>query len=389
MYPKSIATYIIVFFLSIHAMFAQNKTSTIEADIHSYSLYENGKWKELLYYSTDYLKNGGEDFLYLRLRMGYAAFMLNNFSEAIKHYNAVLKKDHQNGIAHYYIKQCRIFLKQDEMADFENIYLSEKIKPYNITGISTEGSFKSTNTASRENAYYQDILLSTRLHRKLHMQHGLNYYSQAISETDLTGVTKNNQIQINQPGYYNRTSFNINNRWQIIGAYHYTYTPFNNFTYNNHIGMLGVKYFSNYWSLQADAILGNMIDTSLQQYDLQLALYPLGNMNLYFFTTGTMRSRKGENNFNLHEVAGMKLCNKLWIQGNITIGSFNNYFENDAFYVYNSIDKDIIKTGGTIFYTIKSKLSIHLGYTFEQKQLYNKEFYYYQHSITGGLSCKF
>ena len=58
----------------------------------------------------------GQDFTLLRLRMGYAAFMQSDFSQAIIQYEQVLKNDSYNTTAHYYIWLCRTYLNQTALA---------------------------------------------------------------------------------------------------------------------------------------------------------------------------------------------------------------------------------------------------------------------------------
>ncbi|MBK8141379.1 MAG: hypothetical protein IPK57_10370 [Chitinophagaceae bacterium] len=82
-------------------------------------------------------------------------------------------------------------------------------------------------------------------------------------------------------------------RLAVKAAYHYLHTPFNNFKYNNHLLLVGFKYNGNYFDLQADAILGKLTDTSVRQYNLQLGLYPSGNLDLYSFSTAMVRQQEG------------------------------------------------------------------------------------------------
>ena len=204
----------------------------------------------------------------------------------------------------------------------------------------------------------------------------------------LTTVTNNNNINISQFEYYNRLTVNLNSKWQLKGAYHFIYTPFNNLVYYNHLGMFGIKYNSNYFNLQADAILGTVTDSSFQQYNFQVELYPLGNFNLYGFSTVSLRqSKQGGTNFK--QIIGFKVIKNFWIEGNATLGRFRNMAENDAMYLYNAIDINKIKVGITGYVSINKICVAQLGYTYEQREFYKKTNTFNQHSITGGLSWKF
>jgi hypothetical protein len=58
---------------------AQGPASEIEADVKSLELYNNSQWKELLTYGKSAIA-AGIDFPLLRMRTGYSAFMLGNYS---------------------------------------------------------------------------------------------------------------------------------------------------------------------------------------------------------------------------------------------------------------------------------------------------------------------
>ena len=391
---RKLITIIILILACGSKSFAQQGISYEEANAKSYELYEKADWKALLEYGKEYV-TASPDFILLRLRMGYAAFMLNNFSEALKQYDAVLIKDSYNETAHYYSWLCRKYLNQSELADAQLKYFSkemkekEKLQSFAVTQVGTEVSYKNTQLQSRGDGLYARVDLHTRLFPNVNMYHAVALFNQTIAEPKLTAVTKNNSIAINQKEYYNKTIINLNKKWQLVAAYHYLYTPFNNYVYNNHIGLAGLKYNSHYFTIQADAIVGNLTDTSLQQYNAQLTVNPLGNMNLYSISTGSFSNRNNKSSFNFKQVLGAKLLKFLWLEGNVTLGSFSNFMENDALYVYNAIDRNLFKAGATAYITISPKLILQLGYTFEQRELYKSINTFNQHSITGGLSCKF
>ncbi|OYX92982.1 MAG: hypothetical protein B7Y76_12265, partial [Sphingobacteriia bacterium 35-40-5] len=117
----------ILFFLILSLYGKAQETLSYEAvNIQSYALYEKGSWKELLEYGKNAVAVG-QDFTLLRLRMGYAAFMNSDFSQAIIHYEQVLKNDSYNSTAHYYIWLCRTYLNQSELANLQIPFLSDEV----------------------------------------------------------------------------------------------------------------------------------------------------------------------------------------------------------------------------------------------------------------------
>lgn len=383
-----------ILFLSLVLTKANAQTVTLdEADKQSYALYEQGKWKELLQFGKEAI-NAKQDFLFLRLRLGYAAFMCNNFGEAFNQYQAALKFDAQNQTAHYYSWLCLTYLGEPELASLPAGSLDaktqgdNKLHPLALTGLKWESTYKSTDATDRGNAWYHHIDLGTRLGWRINMLHSLAYYGQNISEPQLKSVNKNNSIDISQTEYYNRTTFNISNRVQAVGAYHFLYTSFNNYTYYNNVGLIGVKYFGGKYELQADAMLGTITDSTVKQFDLKLGVFPLGNLDLYSYSTASVRSG-ASSAFNFKEVLGFKLLKNTWLELNATFGEFQNYAENDGFLIYNAIDRTKGKAGAFVYFTPSKKLTLQAGYGYEQMLYYNSDHSFHQYSITGGLSCKF
>lgn len=382
---------ILVLAVGLHTgLLAQETISYSKADSISYAMYLKGDWKGLLRFGKESIA-GGQDFQVLRQRMGYAAFMLGNYSACIQHYEKVLKEDQYNSMAHNYIYWSRINLNQPEIARSEIKYMATPEIPLlqkkqgSITAAGAEYSHKSTNLTQRGSADYSRMQVGARI-GNVYMDQSAAFFRQTISEPLLTAVNNNNKIAINQFEYYNRIHINLDRHWQLKAAWHYLHTPFNNFKYNNNLLLAGVKYYSNYFDLQADAIAGKLTDTSFQQYNLQLGLYPMGNMKLYSFSTAMLRPQQGSA-FNFKQVVGFQVAPAVWLEGNITAGRFHNLAENDALYVYHSIDPNTSKAGITSYILLKHFL-VQLGYTFEKRELYSTATTFNQHSITGGIIWK-
>ena len=391
-YLKTIALFVCVS-LAIQ-MQAQNAYSYDEVNTKSYTLYEQSSWKELLVYGKQAIAQG-QDFAILRLRLGYASFMLNNFSEAINQYQQVLKNDSYNSTAHYYIYLSRKYLNQTELATAHVKYLSkeviekEQLKKIAFTEVGVELSVKQTDIHERENPTYARVDLSNRFGWNVHMLQSVASYQQTIKEPLLNNVVSNsNNININQFEYYNKLTINLTKKWQVKGVYHFVYTPFNNLIYNNHLGMLGIKYNSNYFTVQGDLIFGTVTNAAFKQLNIQLVLYPLGNLNVYGFSTIYIRQNETSGT-NFKQVIGTKILKNFWVEGNTTLGIFKNLAENDALYLYNAIDANKFKGGITGYLSLNKKCIAQLGYTFEQRELYKRTTTFNQHSITGGLSWKF
>jgi tetratricopeptide (TPR) repeat protein len=374
--------------------FAQQAFTYDAVNIKSYELYEKGFWKELISYGNESIDKG-VDFTLLRLRIGYGAFMIGNFSEAVKAYEKVLQNDSYNVTAHYYLWLSRKYLNQPELADKHLAFLSEETlkkanqNPVAFTGVGVETSFKSTDQIGRGNTWYNMLQVNNRFGWNVHMSQAISYFNQTI-QLPTTSSSGNPPLTIiNQVEYYNKLTFNLSNQWQLKGAYHYTNTPINSTVYQNHSGLIGIKYSSNYFDVQADGIFSKMYDSTISQFDFQLGYYPLGNQKLYGISTAIYRNRTNGSGFNFRLVLGGQVAKKVWLEGNMTLGSFQDLYENDALYLYNAVDKNNYKAGVMGYFSISPKCFFELGYTSEQRVLYGKTTTFNQNSITGGLKWKF
>lgn len=331
--------------------------------------------------------------------MGYAAFMLGNFSEAINQYEHVLKNDSYNSTAHYYIWLCRKYLNQTELADAQVKYLSkeiiekEKLKSFSFTGVGIEASFKTTDITQRDNTNYEKLQLKNRWGWGIHMHQALALFNQSIL---LANVPRPGfpppppyrTSNIKQTEYYNKVTANLNSHWQLKAAYHGIQTELDNTVYQNSSILVGAKYFNQYFDIQIDENFSKIFDTTINQYNAQLGIYPLGNLKLYSFSVATVSNRPNSSAFNFRQILGGQLLKNIWIEGNVTLGSFKDLLENDGMYIYNAIDNNLFKGGITAYVTISPKCILDIGYTLEQRELSKSTNTFNQHSITGGLSWK-
>ena len=376
-----------MFFFKSHA---QVTDMLAEADVHSLSLFNAGQWKELLTYGKQTL-TAGTDFPLLRMRTGYAAFVLGNYSQSLKQYKKVLDDDPMNSAALYYVYLNNLYLNNTTSARYyagklpAQTKASENISSFKLSAIETEYSYKIPTDTMRKNAQYARLGINLQLNYKLELQQSVAIYNQQISEPRLFAVVDNRHIQVNQKEYYAKLIFAPTGNISLIGGLHYFYTPYNNFIYNNTIIFGGIKYTMPFVHFKAMANFGHITDSAYTQYDLTVSLLPMGNTKLYFIT----RAAYGDK-FTISQVAGFNLVKNIWLEGNVTLGKFNNLLENDALYMYNDIDQKQIKAGASGYALLSKKLTLSVNYTFEQKLKYQSiNHYFYQHSINGGLTWKF
>lgn len=376
-----------------------------QADSTSYALYQTGNWHELITFGQNTIV-AGTDFPTLRMRIGYAELSTGNYSAAIIQYNEVLNKDSYNETARYYLYLCNLYQNRYNQAYYYAGHLDtatlnqENISRWGLIQAGLETGLKSPDNSLRGTGSYTRVSLSNRLGWRLLLDQSVVHYHQAIhyrrennfpfinQPTDnVSGSLFNNSIR--QLEYFGKLSYTPVNRITVFGTYHYLHTDYKEKSYHNNLEVAGIKYAGAYYDMQADADFSRMNDTSVRQYNLQLTLYPLGNLSFYTISRASVLQQSGNTNAIFNQLAGFKAFKRTWLEGSVAFGKLNNYAEADGLYIYNALDITTFKAGGTAYYQLNKHVLFYLNYMYERKKDYYRTAKYNQHSITGGLTWKF
>lgn len=386
---KKFLLFLTCILFSLHGI-SQVPISEKQVDISSLSYYNSGQWKELLSYGKEQITQS-VDFPLLRMRIGYAAFRLHNFSESLIHYEQVLQNDPTNQIAIYYAYLNNVYLGNITTARFYAAQLSietknaEKLKKFNIAELQTEYSYKIPDASFRANAQYSRIGLILHLGFKTTLEQSYANYSQTIAEPQFTSIINNNNIVIKQQEYYGKLKTALSNNVTALGGVHYIYNRFNNLIYQNYVAFVGIQHTIPYTKFQANFFIGNIGDSSYKQVDLLITLLPKGNTNVYLISKISYIDK-----LLYSQIIGFKLLKNIWLEGNVTIGQFTKVLENDGLYLYNDVDVKKLKAGSSLYFGLSKKLQFNLNYTFERKQrIFSNKTIFNQNSINGGISWKF
>lgn len=358
------------------------------ADKHSLQLYNEGNWTALLQFGRKSIKSG-TDFSILKMRTAYAAFMLKNYSQSLKLYEAVYNEEPNNNTALYYCYLNNLYLNNKASARYYaskldlEIQIREKQHSLKFSEIELEYSYKNASIPKRGDAQYAMFNFKTQLGFKTEVQLGAAMYNQIINEPQFLYVTDSDKIDISQKEVFAKLIFTPIAKLNMIGGFHYLNIPFNNFKYNNTITFGGLKYTTPYVHIQGLAHFANITDRNHKQFDLTLSTYPLGNINLYTMSKGMF----GENQI-FTQVIGIKVIKNTWLEGNLTLGKYETLIDNDGLYLINDIDTKRFKTGASIYTLLSNKFLIGLNYNFEQKERYQVKNIFNQHSTTINLKWK-
>jgi len=360
---------------------AQN--SYQKTDSISLALFNASEWQKLVSFGKDALDKG-EDFPLLRLRIAYASFVRENYTDALAQYNKILDNDKHNQIALYYAYLCNAYLNRGENAGYlasqldSNWVEGEQIRSFKLTDAGAESGIKFTNIYERGNSSFSRAFFNMRLNYKWSLSTSFSYYNQPVRNDN-----------ISQPGYYAKLNYTPSKRISFIGAYHYMRSNLRHLVYQNNAVLGGVKYAGNGSDVQGDFVMSQIGDEKTRQYNLRFVKYLSGNLNFYSISRFSIVNVLDANNVVFQQLLGIKPIHNFWLEGVVTLGNQYNYAEADALYIYNGFDKTKFKAGGNCYFLLKHHLLLGLNYTFERKSDNIFKFNYLQHSINGGITWNF
>ena len=170
--------------------------------------------------------------------------------------------------------------------------------------------------------------------------------------------------------------------------------------------------FANYvFSLSLSKVLKNfdysvfgsysrLNDEYQKQLGLGLIWFPLGNLNLYSQSRGIAHFEAGNTAFGFDQMIGLKIANKLWVEGSITLGQWDNFTLDHAFVVYNSGDKNQLRFGTNFILPLSNHLELSARYQYlklngtdiwydENMEINTSITTYNNNLIIGGIQWKF
>ncbi|WP_428329425.1 hypothetical protein [Mucilaginibacter sp.] len=381
------------FILSFKAATAQ-ELSFQQADSTSEALFQAGEWHKLLHFGARSIHDS-IDFPALRLRLGYADFVTENYHAALKQYHKILKQNAYDQTARYFSYWSHLYLNQDQGAAYDAAYMdadqlkAANMRKFDFISAGLESGIKFSDNYYRGNAYYNRFSLSNRLSWRLQLDQSIAYFTQSIDNRRYIFLNNNTGKKDNQFEYYAKLSYAITENMRILGAYHYLNTNFLNITYNSNIGLAGLQYNGTYINLQGDINWGSMIKNYLIQYNAAVSIYPFGNFNLYTISRASYLHQNGAGQAIFNQSAGFKFIKNIWLETSATFGNQDNYIDKDGLYIYNSIDRTKLKLGETAFFQLSKQVQLQLNYAYEKKLDETHSLSYGQHAVTTGILWRF
>ncbi len=384
---KYLFFYLLIFILSnsIERINAQNKSSlsTIEVDRLTYQQYLNADWKNLIKTGKEAIKHH-IDFYYLKVRLGIAYFHVKKYRKAIPYLQEAYTADPKNTVVASYLYNAYLFsgrtLDAYRLAQYFPFSLRKKIsfnqdKFIEQAGIAYKQDIISDYTADMNNGPVEQDVIKNNAYYGFDM---LNYYNgghlfymnAGIISLELQHYYVEDNIQQSEAVSLTQYQLYFANYSQISEGLNWSFA-FNNLFIKNteeivqsinprRSGLITNTYitydFAGFTALRKDFNAFRMgltatfgyIDKNWQAMPaFELVYYPLGNANLYFYTSPAYKmedtdiedaNQQIEEDFIIKSGFGLKL-GPLFVDASYTDGNMYHYIENDALVVYNDNEK--------------------------------------------------
>jgi tetratricopeptide (TPR) repeat protein len=430
--------FIVMALFLLHPVHAE-KTLAENYETLTYRLYTQQKWDSLIIVGEKAIAEG-YDYYYMRARIGIAAFELQKYARAVQHLKAALVFNNSEPyIAELVFHSYAYSGREDEARAYLGSLPSETAKSIGVamlrpsvyleTGPSLSNHIrKFDDERQRGNGLYSETYLNKNAYYFLagsvipvgyRWSVNLAWSGMDFNKRRRVDITYFDSLsgdyKVNQSEGYLSTSFLLGNRIKISPAIRISKVSYDNPLTSDDAyvqELIGpseatayydvayggeLSFLAPYWSVTAGFWALKVDTMDFSQATASFYFRPLGNLNLYTYSNLTYKHNGFEGSLIYHQMAGGKICNKLWAEAFYTHGDLTGTGENNLQVFYNAFDKVKNRYGLRLIYTLNDHLRFSLRgqvFTREGTELYYDEtgigriysFNYQTLSITGGAS---
>jgi tetratricopeptide (TPR) repeat protein len=394
-----IVLYFLTFILSFLNSYSQEKTDATAIETTSFQLFTDKNWDALIVFGNEAIKNGN-DYFYLRERVGIAYYEKQNYSLAAGHFKNALQFNATDDVNNEYLYYCYIFLGKDEEARKLSTTFSSELKtklelknPPLIDFIVASGGTKMASSPYSDSkkpiffkpATFFELGFKHYVLNKFSLFHSINTFSQ---ETFLG--------KINQNQYYLLSTIPLKNNWSIAPAIHLFQVNLTNqipflrtqtTSNTNFVGSFSVKKSIR----KFDFTLGSTFlkSTSFTQYNhfSTISYAVLGNSKLILGITDYLH------NSNLNATFANSISPFVYFQplsfASVKLSYLQNNIENiieeNGYLVNNSPDLTMARYSALANFRINKTVSLFAMYQQESKKELAQRFDYQYGVVLGGI----
>jgi hypothetical protein len=412
---KKIAILVSLLFIYNIVSFSQEPISSAAIEQKSLQLYSEKKWDELIPFVKQTLMNGN-DYFYLRMRIGIAYYELANYSQSEIHFKKALGFNSSDEVAQEYLYYSYLFNAKYDDARTLSFGFSEKLtekigtkKENGVvlfffeggTKISDSAYYYNKGTNSKSNFFNPAVYLQTGLTHYINkhttLTHALTYFNQTASIGTIT------QFQ-----YYINAGFSLNNNWHLSPSIHWVNlgntTQINTpppptfppqpprvqtiKTVNNYfVGSVEIQKRVTNLTISLGTTISNMNGTTQLIHSGGINVSPLGNTKLLFGLNAYLHTTTSYATLNtaLSPFVSFDPVKKLTVKLSYLINQNDNFIEQNGYIINNSPDLTKSRFSVLINGNVNKHLTIYGLYQSEQKQEVVQLFNYKYAVFVAGL----
>ncbi|MBN2175023.1 MAG: hypothetical protein JW731_12895 [Bacteroidales bacterium] len=425
-----------------------------EVDRETNKFYLQKNWDSLIILGKEAIREG-VDYFYLRQRMGFAWFNKKNYRRSAQYFEKARQFNANDPVTAEYLYYCYLYsnrsgelkvLLSNEAGLLEKKLDIPKAKVFNHLYLETGYTFSDNFSANKGrrikegSSYYERDLNGDRYY--LHLGSSLNvgsklslyigYSGLIISKLhqilvpDNTSSSGNQRINsydnpynLYQHSVYANMNWALKNGLTLVPAVNILYVSSKNFraevidfsgpvfdiietdtSFFNYAASLALN--KNFTMFNA-GIFGSISNlNSIDQYQAggEITYFPKGNLDVYTTSTGTWLNDDNKSHFIFEQLAGVKLSQRIWLEGFVALGEYINLTEKNVFVVHNSGDRTRFRAGLNFIMPIWEKVELSLRFQYHQMEGFEVwymddtnpligNFKYNNQTILGGLKWKF
>ena len=407
---------ILLFFalqLGIGLAQAQSQLSLSHVDALTQELILKKDWDGLVREGKNALEQG-IDYYYLRIRLGIANFEKGNYHQAFSHFEKALETNGEEEYVKEYLYYAYLWSGRTAQAKSVARDFSNKMKletqtdqasvvngleaAYNYTGLSDQQVIDefSVNVDPSSDGYQ----LVPRFHHYGFLGLDLNLGARFRLYQGFSLIQATHFYYGQESGFSFQNPSYVSDSWQYFASGSYYMGKGFHFTAGGHylninFPLQEVQQMGNgqqalviiqdqkdsdylvfgsisknfaYLDLGASVFYGTINNATQIQSDLNLTLYPPGNLNFYTNSVLTFQNQEFANGSVVNRLIfnqemGTKVTNFLWLEGYVTFGELENYFTKQGLVVFNRLDKIEQRWGARAIFLPSPKWKITLDYT--------------------------
>jgi tetratricopeptide (TPR) repeat protein len=387
---------------------AQQNLTFQEVDRQTYDLYQKGEWKELIRVSNKAL-NEGIDYGYLRVRAGVACFELKKYAQAVLHFKKALDFNETDAFSGEYLywsylelnKSKEAYEVYDKLPELSKENLKKSLpmlKEVNVDqgfiGCNQMEIFDTLDLDGPDNlygetditqdGYFFDGGLSWGFKKGFNVYGAYSFFKINKDKVAQIGdtMTVDDLYPLKQHQIYLNGSIPLGNGFSVLPAFNFLMEryetiapqlasdslnyqfPVKKFSNNYFIGYLSVTKDFNILVTTLFAAYSNLNSTRQFQGGVQATVFPFGNLNFYLTSKLISHLNDEENHFIYDQMVGFRLTRNIWGEVDATFGRMQNYYENNAFIVYNLTDEMKFKGSAKLIWMVKSRWEFTAAYLY-------------------------